>query len=139
MEKIKKLSIIALASIVLSLAISSLAGAYDYSYSSYDEAAFLGFGLVMCVLYLIILVVWIIVAIWAYKDAEKRGMNGLLWALVVFFLGLIGLIIYIVVRSGAGGGGQQQGGSGRMCPSCGRPIPMDARVCPYCGKNFDQQ
>jgi len=23
---------------------------------------------------------------------------------------------------------------GRMCPTCGRPIPMDARICPYCAK-----
>jgi len=28
--------------------------------------------------------------------------------------------------------------SGRVCPNCGRPIPMDAQVCPYCGKNFKQ-
>jgi len=26
--------------------------------------------------------------------------------------------------------------SGRMCPNCGRPIPIDAQVCPYCGKDF---
>ena len=31
---------------------------------------------------------------------------------------------------------QQQG---RICPNCGRPIPMDAQVCPYCGKDFRQQ
>ena len=24
----------------------------------------------------------------------------------------------------------------RMCPNCGRQIPMDARICPYYGKNF---
>ena len=28
---------------------------------------------------------------------------------------------------------------GRMCPACGRPIPMDAQVCPYCRKDFRQQ
>lgn len=27
--------------------------------------------------------------------------------------------------------------SGRICPNCGRPIPMDANICPYCGKNFE--
>jgi len=26
----------------------------------------------------------------------------------------------------------------RMCPNCGRPIPMDSRVCPYCGKEFEK-
>ncbi len=32
--------------------------------------------------------------------------------------------------------GTQQNNSGRICPTCGRPIPMDAQVCPYCGKDF---
>ena len=27
-------------------------------------------------------------------------------------------------------------GSGRVCPGCGRPIPIDAVVCPYCGRDF---
>jgi len=43
-------------------------------------------------------VVWILVAIWVYKDAESRGMGGVLWLLVVLLIGLIGLIIYLVVR-----------------------------------------
>ncbi len=29
--------------------------------------------------------------------------------------------------------GQQPG---RVCPNCGRPIPMDSQICPYCGKDF---
>ena len=37
----------------------------------------------------------------------------------------------------AGGGGPgQPPQTGRICPACGRPIPMDAQVCPYCGKDF---
>lgn len=34
---------------------------------------------------------------------------------------------------------QQPQQPGRVCPNCGRPIPMDAQVCPYCGKDFRQQ
>jgi len=30
----------------------------------------------------------------------------------------------------------QQQPPGRVCPNCGRPIPMDSQVCPYCGKDF---
>ncbi|MEX2750903.1 MAG: hypothetical protein Q6366_003350 [Candidatus Freyarchaeota archaeon] len=51
---------------------------------------------------LIILIVWCVIAIalavWVYKDAEERGMEGALWLIIVLLLGLIGLIIYLIVR-----------------------------------------
>jgi len=43
-------------------------------------------------------IIWLLVAIWVYKDAESRGASGVLWLIVVILLGLIGLIIYLVVR-----------------------------------------
>lgn len=53
-------------------------------------------------IYWIVLIVWciigIILAIWVYRDAESRGMNGALWLIIVILLGIIGLIIYLVVR-----------------------------------------
>ena len=53
-------------------------------------------------LWWIIIVVWciigIVLAIWVYKDAESRGMNGALWLIIVILTGIIGLIIYLVVR-----------------------------------------
>ena len=44
------------------------------------------------------LILWIAVIVWVYKDAERRGMNGLLWSLLVFFGHLIGLIVFLIVR-----------------------------------------
>lgn len=52
----------------------------------------------LCFVWVAWLVVWILVAVWVYKDAESRGASGALWAVIVIFLGLIGLIIYLVVR-----------------------------------------
>ncbi|HEV8594529.1 MAG TPA: PLDc N-terminal domain-containing protein [Thermoplasmata archaeon] len=43
-------------------------------------------------------VVWILIAIWVYKDAESRGASGALWLIIVILLQLIGLLIYLVVR-----------------------------------------
>ena len=51
-------------------------------------------------------IVWIIslaisigLTIFVYTDAKKRGMdNPILWAILTFFTGLIGLIIYLLVR-----------------------------------------
>ncbi|UCE73931.1 MAG: hypothetical protein JSV56_13070 [Methanomassiliicoccales archaeon] len=52
----------------------------------------------LCFFPIIWLIIWILIAVWVYKDAEKRGKSGILWLLVVIILGLIGLIIWLVVR-----------------------------------------
>lgn len=47
----------------------------------------------------VILIIGLLIAIWVYKDAESRGMSGVLWLLIVWFVAFpIGLIIYLVVR-----------------------------------------
>jgi hypothetical protein len=138
MDKLKKISIIGLAFLLLSILMTAMVSAYyEYDYTPVDEGFFLGLSALICGIIVVIWIVWLVLAIWVYKDAESRGMSGALWALIVFFLGLIGLIIYILVRSSSTGPQQQQpAGTGRVCPACGRPIPMDAQVCPYCGKDF---
>ena len=43
-------------------------------------------------------VVWLLIAIWAYSNAKKKcNEHPIIWFLVVFFLGIIGLIIYVIV------------------------------------------
>ena len=43
--------------------------------------------------------IFIIIAFLVYKDAEKRGMNGLLWFILVILplVGIIFLIIYLIL------------------------------------------
>jgi hypothetical protein len=41
-------------------------------------------------------------ALWAGTDANERGSNGLLWAIVVLFTGVVGLVLYLVLRSAGG-------------------------------------
>jgi len=43
-------------------------------------------------------IVAIILAVWVYSDAEKRGMEAALWMIIVLLTGIIGLIIYLIVR-----------------------------------------
>jgi len=154
MNKTKKLTIIALTCLLMSVAISTVASAADeYDWSEWNDAneavtgaALFGLGL-MCVIPIIFFIIAIVLAIWVYKDAEKRGSSGALWLIIVIFTGIIGLIIWLVIRPPITGSPQQNinivqqtqqqpGGAGRVCPNCGRPIPMDAKVCPYCGKDF---
>ena len=151
----KKMSLIALTCIVMSLAITTVVSATDWDgdgiddgtweeYTGVSDAAvmsFLGLTGVLCfVVVLLPFIIGILIAIWVYKDAEKRGSSGVMWLIICIFLGIIGLIIWLVVRPPIGGHPQQQQqATGRMCTNCGRPIPMNAQVCPYCGKNFQQK
>jgi putative membrane protein len=59
-------------------------------------------------------VVLAVVGILVYFDAEKRGMNGLLWLVLILIpmFGFVALIIYLVIREGgrtAGMGGKGAG------------------------------
>jgi len=56
---------------------------------------------IMGVTYLVIAlwcIVAIILAVWVYRDAEEREMEGALWLIIVLLTGIIGLIIYLIVR-----------------------------------------
>jgi len=142
-KNLKKITIL-LAGVLLTMALTTIVSAtepYDWEdyYGTYPEeaGAFMGMAMLTCAIVAIIwFVIWILVAIWVYKDAEKRGSSGVLWLILVILLGLIGIIIWLVIRPPIGGHPNQQSGPGRMCPSCGRSIPNDATVCPYCGKDF---
>ena len=139
MNNSKKLAIMALACIALSVAVATVASAQD-EYDWYGDVgagwALFGLGLV-CILPIIWFVIAILIAIWVYRDAEKRDSSGALWLIIVIFTGIIGLIIWLVVRPPIGGKKKAAASSERKCPNCGRVIPDDARTCPYCAKNFE--
>jgi TctA family transporter len=44
------------------------------------------------------LVIAILIAVWVYRDAEKRGESGALWLIIVLITGIIGLIIWLIIR-----------------------------------------
>jgi Na+/H+-dicarboxylate symporter len=140
----KKLPIILLASMLMVILLSFAAQAqdnpWDYSYSDEAAAGLFGLGLVCCIVPVIWFVICIMLAIWVYKDAEKRGSSGALWLIIFLITGFIGLIIWLIVRPPIGGDpskGKATDGD-RRCPNCGRNIPMDARACPYCAKKFEE-
>jgi hypothetical protein len=67
----------------------------SYGFFSLAWIVFFLLGLLLCV--------------WIYRDANSRGMNGILWVLAIlvgslFWLGwLVVLVIYLVVRGSAHG------------------------------------
>ena len=144
MEKINKIAIV-LGCLLIFFSTSIIASAtnpWDDEYYWDEEAA--GFAALMggaiCVFGIIWFVIAILIAIWVYKDAEKRGSSGALWLIIVILTGIIGIIIWLVIRPPIGGKKDATVDTAdRRCPNCGRQIPMDAKVCPYCGKDFAAQ
>ena len=53
---------------------------------------------VFCIIPLVFFILWIFVLVWVYKDAEKRGKSGALWLIICLVGGIIGLVIWFVVR-----------------------------------------
>ena len=81
----------------------------------------------------------IAVLVWVYRDAESRGMSGILWALIVFIGHLVGLVIYLIVRSDhpvrapSPAGPPPASALPRHCPQCGKIADKNHAFCPYCG------
>lgn len=60
-------------------------------------------------------IICLLLAIWNYKDAEKRGKSGVLWLILNLFIPIIPVIIWLLVRpksSAPGGRGGMGGYSG---------------------------
>ena len=66
-------------------------GGYGYGYGF----PFFGWGMM-----LIWLVLFLLIGYLVYRDANNRGMNGLLWGILVIIpmAGLLFLVLYIILR-----------------------------------------
>jgi len=61
---------------------------------------------------------------YVYADAKRRGMNALLWTLLVILIPkAIGFIAYFLLRKPLL----------EPCPNCRWPIGLDFAYCPKCG------
>lgn len=67
---------------------------------------------------------------YVYRDAKRRGMNAILWTLLVLILSpaylLIGLIIYLLVREPLP----------YACPQCSATVNARYNFCPNCKYNL---
>ena len=90
-------------------------------------------------------------AFWVGIDANRRGMQGILWGALVFFTSIVGLVVYLIVCSGAldthresaaavtetttaGGTPPQAQPAGQVCGACRSPLEPEFKLCPYCGE-----
>ena len=71
------------------------------------------------------LAISIALLVWVARDAKARGMDSaVLWMLLVFFLNVIGLVIYLFSRPQ---------GNLIPCPNCNNQRLQASVKCPNCG------
>jgi hypothetical protein len=86
-------------------------------------------------------VIHLVLAFWVGTDAEKKGQNGILWGLLVFFTGIVGLIVYLIVApwmAERNGGGAPAGARAPApaCPRCRAALRPEYKACPHCGASL---
>ena len=86
----------------------------------------------LSILSFLFLIIWIGVIVWVYRDAERRGMNGVLWALLVFIGNLVGLLIYLILRSDSARTSRAEPPP-QSCPKCQKMVSAGFAYCPHCG------
>ena len=83
-------------------------------------AIFLGALIAVAVIALIVLL-----GVWTYRDAQNKGMNGILWTAIVFLVpSCIGLIIYLIVR---------MDNHRVTCSNCNQTVNGKEKYCSNCG------
>lgn len=98
------------------------------SHRAAEEAANAFAGLLCCggilVIPLALIIANVFILIWVAKDAKARGMDGAMWLILVFFTGIIGLLVYMASRPQ---------GALKRCRNCGNSRMEVALRCPHCG------
>ncbi len=66
----------------------------------------------LLLVWLLFLLLFVALAYWVYKDAQRNSQHpAFLWAVVVFLAPLLGLVLYVLLgRNGGGRGGHPSGG-----------------------------
>ncbi len=74
-----------------------------------------------------LLLLWIGIGVYVYRDARERGMEPVLWTLVAMLIPyFVGLVVYLIVRQSRA----------TTCAQCGRGVPADAAFCLHCGASL---
>ena len=72
-----------------------------------------------------LLTIPVMIGVYVYRDAKRRGMNAMAWTLIaVVAPALIGFIIYLLVRGNP---------PDLQCPQCAEPVTEQYVICPHCG------
>lgn len=80
---------------------------------------------IICIIFAAVFACMVVAAVFVYRDAKKRNMNPILWAIVAFVVPFfVGAIAYFVIREPI---------VSAECPNCGNALQNDAKACEKCG------
>ena len=102
---------------------------------------------------LLILIFWILLAVWVYRDSKARGLHEAFWGLLTLFSGLVGLMIYLIMKHRMkfcsicnmkvekGSSYCQEFGSAlrNECPSCKNMMDLKYNYCTCCGTKREER
>lgn len=113
---------------------------------NFFSSPFFRFILVLVRVFVVIL--WVSVAFWTYRDAKSRGAMAAYWSIVALIFPVFGWLIYLVVRPPERIEEVQErdleikakevalARNGMLCPACMKPVESEFLVCPYCLKKL---
>jgi len=95
--------------------------------------------MMICSFTLLGFLVQLLIAYWMYKDAKKRGEEEVLWLIVGLIAGIIGLILWLLVRPEMYEVRKkyrfQHPAPGKPCPDCDREMRwIEEYDRWYCGR-----
>lgn len=91
----------------------------------YAEALIKTIGMILG---LIFAIYWICVALWVYRDADRKKSNPALWGLLALLTNIIGLIIYTMYKQ-----------TNKVCHKCGAIQNKDNIFCSSCGTQINEK
>lgn len=65
---------------------------------------------------------WLLLPIWVYLDAKKRGYKAVAWGILVLFASVIGWVVYLIARPQT-----------VICPVCQCEQTVNQKYCSSCG------
>ncbi len=102
--------------------------------------------------FLFVIVFWISLIYWTYRDAKRRGALAIYWAAVTLFFNIFGWCIYLIVRPPElledikvreleirmREAALDRDKADLVCSSCFKSIEPDFLICPYCLKKLKE-
>lgn len=80
-----------------------------------------------CLGMLLFMVYWVLLALWAYRDAARAKLYPQLWGVIVLLTNLVGVLIYELYKRG-----------NTVCPDCGASQNKNHIYCVFCGAKLGE-